>query len=238
MVRYCLPIIKKTKEEVVNTIRENSDYDFFEVWLSYIEDLDTDFVWKISEEFNGKIIFLFRKLELEKSNLKREDREKIIKLLENSENFLDLDINDQKEELEFVKKNKSGNKLIVSYHNYEETPSLKELEKIVEQIDSGSQTVQNDSRIFKVCTFCKDKEDSIKLITLLLKLKEEGLKYIVLGMGKEGVVTRVFGAIFGNEMNFAPDNLEEKSADGQLTRNQLENVLKELDSSPAWAGSG
>lgn len=230
MVRYCLPIIKNTKEEVLITIRENSDYDFFEVWLSYIEDFDTDFVWKISEEFNGKIIFLFRKQNLEKSDLEEDLKEKIIKLLENSDNFLDLDIHDQKEELEFVKQNKSGNKLIVSYHNYKETPSLEELEKISEQMKDYK------SEIHKVATFCKDKEDSIKLITLLLKLKEEGLKYIVLGMGKEGVVTRVFGAIFGNEMNFAPKSLDEKSAEGQLTRNQLENVLKELDPSLERSG--
>ncbi len=72
MIRYCLPIIKKTKEEVLEMISGNPDYDYYEIWLGYVENLDTDFVWKLSEQFNGNLIFLFRKQNLEKSNLDKE----------------------------------------------------------------------------------------------------------------------------------------------------------------------
>ena len=235
-MKYCLPIIKNTKEEVVNYISGNPDYDFYEIWLSNIEDLDTDFIWKISDQFNGKLIFLFRKQNLKKSDLEKELKEKIIKLLETSENYLDLDINDQKEELSFIKENKLSNKLIVSYHNYLETPELNDLNKISEDMDSRWSLPRTSIRggndrecIFKVSTFCKTPEDSIKLLTLLLKLKKGGKKFIVIGMGDEGKIVRIFGALWGNEFNFAPVNEDEKSAPGQLTREKLAVILNAVN---------
>lgn len=221
-IKYCLPIQKASKDEVIQTISENPDYDFYEIWLSYIKDLDTDFIWKISNELNGKLIFLFRKQNLEKSDLDKETKEKIIKLVEKSDNFLDLDINDQKDELDFIKSDKLANKLIVSYHNYEETLKL---ESIVEEVK------KLNPEIIKVSTFCKEDEDSIKLLQILLELKKEGKKFIVLGMGEKGKIVRILGAVWGNEINFAPLSEEEKSAPGQITREKLSvilNVVKDL----------
>lgn len=244
MIKYCLPIIKETKEEVLDQISQNPDYDFYEIWLAYISDLDTDFIWKISEEFNGKLIFLFRRQNLEKSEIDKrslrsgdlkELKEKIIKLLENSNNYLDLDINDQKQELDFVKNNKLANKqslalrvkIIVSYHNYKETPDLTELERICKNMEEYS------PEIFKVSTFCKTPEDALKLLNLTLVIKNENKKFIVLGMGDEGKIVRIYSALWGNELNFAPVNEKEKSAPGQMTREKLERILsllKGLDS--------
>lgn len=235
-IKYCLPIIKESKEEILNIIGENADYDFYEIWLSYIKDLDTDFVWKLSEQYNGKLIFLFRKKNLEKSDLEKELKEKIIKLLENSENFLDFDITDQKQELEFMKDNRLNNKLVVSYHNYQKTPELNELNKVFKNLDSRwslpRTTIRggNDRKmIFKISTFCKTPEDGVKLLTLLLELKKASKKFIVLGMGEEGKIVRIYGALWGNEFNFAPIDENEQSAPGQLTKENLEEILKLLD---------
>lgn len=219
-MKYCLPIIKNSKEEVLDAISKNPDYDFYEIWLSYIADLDTDFVWKISNQYSGKLVFLFRKQDLEKSDLDKKLKEKIIKLLETSENFLDLDIIDQKEELNFIQKDKLKNKTIVSYHNYQETPDL---EQIVEQIETFNPA------IIKVSTFCKEREDSIKLLALLLKLKKRVKKFIILGMGEEGKIVRIYGGLWGNEMNFAPINEDEKSAPGQMTKRELGEIFERIE---------
>lgn len=228
MVKYCLPIIKNSKEEVLRIISENPDYDFYEIWLSYIKDLDTDFVRTISDLYSGKLVFLLRRQNLEKSELTQDIKQKIIKLLETSDNFLDLDIKDQKKELDFIKENNLSNKIIISYHNYEETP---ELDRIANDVDSFRQLADhgNDREvIFKVSTFCKTPEDSIKLLTLLLQFKKQGKKFIILGMGEEGKIVRVISALWGNEMNFAPVSEGENSASGQLTKEKLEKIFKIL----------
>ena len=220
-IKYCLPIIKENKEDILTQIAENPDYDFYEIWLSYIKDLDTDFVWKLSEQFNGKLIFLFRKQNLEKSEIDKDLREKIIKLLESSDNFMDFDVNDGSWGLDFINNNKLGNKTIASFHDYKETPEG--LEKIVEGMEKYEPT------IYKISAFCNSPKDALKLLTLLLKLKEEKKKFIVLGMGEGGLIVRIYGALWGNEFNFAPMSEDEKSAPGQLTKDRLEKILREMD---------
>ena len=84
---------------------------------------------------------------------------------------------------------------------------------------------QYNPEIFKISTFCKTEEDSLKLLSSLLKLKAEKKKFIVLGMGEKGLIVRIYGALWGNEFNFAPENEEEKSAPGQLTREKLSVIL-------------
>lgn len=223
-IKYCLPIIKSSKEEVLQEILQNIDnYDFFEVWLDYIEDLDKNFIEILLNKFNDKLILLFRRQNLERGKLSVDFRREIIKLLDSSDNLLDLDIFDQKEDLEFVNQNNLRIKKIVSYHNYEQTPALDELQKITEEMDKFNPD------ILKVSTFCQNKEDGLKLLSLILMLKKNNKKFIILGMGEDGLITRIFGALWGNELSFAPVDLKEKSAEGQLTKGQLENILKEIN---------
>lgn len=222
MIKYCLPIIKENKEDILNEISQNPAYDYYEIWLAYIKDLDTDFVWKISEQFNGKLIFVFRKQNLEKSEIERELREKIIKLLENSENLMDFDINDGSWGLDYTRENKLGNKVITSYHNYKETPENITLEKLINKMETYK------PEIYKFSTLCNTPEDSLKLLTLLLKLKEDKKKFLVFGMGELGKIVRIYGAFWGNEFNFAPKDESGSSAPGQITKNKLEKILEEL----------
>lgn len=224
MVKYCLPIINQSKDNIINIISENPEYEYYEIWLAYVKDLDTDFIWNISEQFNGKLIFVFRKQNLEKSDIDKELREKIIKLLENSGNLLDFDINDGSWGLNFIKENNLSNKVITSFHDYKQTPDSDQLNKIIKDMEIFK------PEIYKVSTFCKTPEDSIKLLTLLLKLREDKKKFLVFGMGDEGKMVRVYGALWGNEFNFAPISEDQKSAPGQMTRNELEKILHLLDS--------
>ena len=143
----------------------------------------------------------------------------IISLLKNTKSFLDLDINTQQEELNLIK----AINTIVSYHNYKETPTKKELLEIIEKMKNFNPA------IYKIATMCNNEKDSLTLLNVILELKEKGVKYIVLGMSENGIITRIFGTLWGNEMIFAPVNRNESSASGQLTRIELEEIFKVLN---------
>lgn len=223
-IKYCLPIIKFKKKDVLKTISENQNlYEFFEVWLDYIQDLDLNFVKNLEKNIGGRIIFLLRRQNLEIPKMDLKKRVEIINLLANSKSLLDLDIFSQKKELEYLKKNPQKNKVIVSYHNYDKTPVDKKLKEIV------SLMKKNNPYIYKISAFCKSDSDALRLIDFLALLKDEGFKCIILGMGTKGTITRIAGAILGNEINFAPVSARDKSAPGQLTRNELEEILKTIN---------
>lgn len=221
MIKYCLPIIKNSKKEVLNALNIKG-YNFYEIWLDYIKDLDEKFVINLAKKFKGKLVFIFRRQNLEKGRLTLDERLKIISVLLKTEVFLDLDFLSQHEELEFIKKNNTKIGLILSYHNYHETPRLDYLQTLVNKMN------RYNPAIIKISTFCKKEEDALSLLNFLLRLKEQKLKYIVLGMGEKGLITRIFGPIWGNEITFAPKWLSEKSAPGQLTKEQLQFIFSKI----------
>lgn len=222
-IKYCLPIIKNKKSEVLKTIADNSQqYEYFEIWLDYIDDLDEGFIRNLQEQLESRLILLFRRKNLEPVHMNKNRRSEIIYLLDNTSVFLDLDITDQKEELDFVKHNNLKIKTIVSYHNYKKTPTDESLKEIIDTMK------KYNPEILKIATKCNSQKDALRLLELLLAMKEKQVKSIVLGIGSEGLITRIFGSMWGNEMIFAPLIKDESSAEGQLTREEIETLFKIL----------
>lgn len=219
-LKYCLPIIKDSQEDVLKTIDLSiTEYDYFEVWLDHIEDLNMEFIKKLEKKLDSKLILLFRRQKLETVKMSSAMTKSIIKMLNNSNILVDLDILSQKKELDFIKKNNINMKKIVSYHNYKETPSDGFLKNVLNKMN------KHNPYIYKVSAFCNSENDSVRLLNLTKMLKTKNNKYIVLGMGEKGVLTRIAGIILGNEMHFAPKTLAEKSAPGQLTKKQLKTIV-------------
>ena len=219
--KYCLPIIKNKATDVHKIILENrASYDFFEVWLDYIDDLNLGFIEKLTKEFDWKIIFLFRRQNLAKTKMNFQKKTAIMNLIAESKCFLDLDIS-QKKELDLVKKVKSI-RLITSYHNYKKTPSKEKLQEIINDMSKYK------PEIIKISTFCSKNQEAQQIMALQSQLAEKKIKYIILGMGEKGVITRIAGAIIGNEINFAPLSKKDATASGQLVRSDLEKILKQI----------
>lgn len=223
MIKYCLPIIKEKKAEVLKMIEENiGNFDFFEVWVDYIEDFDNAFIEKISNELQQKLIIVFRRQLLEETKKSFQEITDIINIVKDNGCSIDLDITNQQKELEYIRENMISIKSIVSYHNYQITPKDEILNDVIETMKRYSPF------IFKIATFCNNEDDSLRLMQLLVRLKKMKKKFIVLGMGELGMITRVFGTIWGNDMTFAPLTESEKSAPGQLTREQLETIFSKI----------
>lgn len=103
--KYCLPIITNKVQNVYQTIRLNrAGYDFFEIWLDYIAGPDATFIERLRKLAKDKLIFLFRRQNLEPIKMDLEKRLSIIAQLKNSQSFIDLDIFGQKKELNYIKK--------------------------------------------------------------------------------------------------------------------------------------
>jgi 3-dehydroquinate dehydratase type I len=219
--KFCLPIIVKTKREVLKKITDHKNqYDLFEVWISQVSDVDDIFVSALIKNLQGKLIIVFRNPN-GKVTMEKEERENIISLCNNSKVLVDIDFENQKEDIRFIEENKLNIKIILSFHNYEETPH-----NLIEIVDSME---KEKFDILKVSTKCKSNADTIKLLGLLIYCKKRGLKSVILGMGKFGISTRIFGSLWGNEIIFAPVNKKEASAPGQLTKEQLENIFSIIE---------
>lgn len=225
-VKYCLPIISKSMDEALKVLQENiSLYHYFEFWLDYIEGLEQSFVTKVCQLLNDRAIFLFRRLNLEKPQMDQGQREGMIDLIARSSAYLDIDLTKQTADLRYQKSFHPELKTIVSYHNYKETPAQPLLEEVLSQIRATRPT------ICKIATFCNTQHDALRLLQLVLSLRAGDDRFLILGMGDHGKITRIFGSLWGNEMAFAPLERSKASAPGQLTMEELKSILEILDRS-------
>jgi 3-dehydroquinate dehydratase len=219
-IKYCLPIIANSKSTVAALLKATAyNFDYIEIWLSSIADIDIPFVSSVIDDYPGKIILLFRHPPFLPSSLSVMFQREVLNLIANKKVFIDYDINLQKTELEEFSKPHTY-QLITSSHYYDETPEDSQLKAVLQTMSKYKPVIT------KIAAFCNTPEDCVRLLSLGLNCKEQGLRSIVLGMGEYGTATRVFGTLWGNELVYAPLIAEAASAPGQLTRMELEQIFK------------
>lgn len=218
--KYCLPIIAESWQKVIDTIEsQQANYGYFEVWLDYLTDLETHKLIEFVSEQPSKLILVFRRQNLEPIKMTAEQRFKIFDALASKNCLVDVDIS-QTEDLDYLKS--KDIKKIVSFHDYQKTPSAADLQTKVTEIENY------EPDIIKISTFCNSPEDAVRLLSLQQEFIKKSIKHIVLGMGEHGQATRIFGTLWGNELAFVPEEDETKSAAGQINRAKFERIMKEL----------
>ncbi len=161
----------------------------------------------------GSVVFTCRP-----SSLPDEERMELYRfaLLEGA-SFIDTEIeNDEdfiREARELIRK--YNGELIISYHNYESTPSPEELNAIL------AGCYRRGADIAKIATQVNREEDN----TVLLDLYRKKGRKIILGMGEKGMITRVAAIPLGSEFTFAAPDSAGTTAPGQLTHTELAEIL-------------
>jgi len=114
-----------------------------------------------------------------------------------------------------------GKKLILSYHNFERTPGLEDLESVM------IACFEKGGDVAKIATQVHGYDD---LLTLLSLYKIPGQK-VILGMGSQGRILRVLAPYLGGAFTFASLEEGKETAPGQLSFQEMKEIFKVLDKS-------
>lgn len=106
-------------------------------------------------------------------------------------------------------------KVIISYHNYEKTPGMRELFSIVDDCFAKG------ADIAKLATMVNSKSDNANLMSLYSIDKP----LVALGMGEKGKVSRVVAPLLGAEFTFASEDNSEGTAPGQISYSEMKKLL-------------
>lgn len=108
-----------------------------------------------------------------------------------------------------------GCKVIISYHNYQNTPNAKELRAIIDAcFESGAD-------IAKIATTALSNADSARV----LGLYEHYSHLVALAMGTMGAITRIASIYLGSPFTFASIDENQKTAPGQLSIDEMKQYL-------------
>lgn len=205
----CAPLKKKTVPLLLKSLREAQKVvDIVEIWFDELGEHNEEKLNKIFAEKRLPFIYKCQKPE----NIK--------KILPKKIEFIDLDIATPTKIIKEIRKKSPKTKIIISFHDFNKTPSTKTLKNIAEKIKSKG------ADIIKIVTQATSFEEGIKMLSFLSELHAKGEKAICLCMGAKGKITRTAGHLLGNYIMYAPIKESDKTAFGQITVNKLKWLLK------------
>jgi len=108
--------------------------------------------------------------------------------------------------------------VIMSYHNYKETPDLDELEKIM------LSCFKKGGDLAKIATHVNVNRDNSKILSLY---KAPG-RLIAIGMGDLGKISRVVAPFLGAEFTYAALDENLKTAPGQISYSRLNKFIMDI----------
>ncbi len=111
-----------------------------------------------------------------------------------------------------------GCKVIISYHDYNKTPSVIELNKIVDN------SIEMGAELVKMATMVITEKDNAALISMY----NHNVPMLALGMGQLGTITRIGALKFGAPFTFVSGDNIEQTAPGQLKISVVKNILSNL----------
>ncbi|MCX8188953.1 MAG: type I 3-dehydroquinate dehydratase [Nitrososphaeria archaeon] len=112
-----------------------------------------------------------------------------------------------------------GKKVLISYHNFNGTPSLERLKKIFEQ------EVKQGADICKIVTTAKRFEDNLTILRLIRETSKTS-SIVAFCMGDIGILSRILSPFFGGIFTYASIGQGLESARGQIDLEKLEEIYK------------
>ena len=115
-----------------------------------------------------------------------------------------------------------GVAVIGSNHHFHETPAKEEMVDILRKMQ------ELDADIPKLAVMPANKRDMLALLEATLEMSEDfaDRPIITMSMGRDGMISRVAGEIFGSAMTFGA--VKKASAPGQIEAKALSNLLYEI----------
>lgn len=212
----CTTIVAENTEDAVKAMKKASKLtDLIELRIDYIQDINKKNLKRLLNKKNKPIIVTNRKkYEMEKF---KGSEKKRIGLLEESiklkADYIDIEYSANKQLLKKIIKNKGKTKIIVSYHNFKNTPNnLHDIFNKIKKLNPD---------IIKIVAFANSINDNFKIFELLKKTKNK--KIIAFCMGSYGKISRILCLKYNSFLTYSSYEQQKKAESCQLTLNELLN---------------
>lgn len=211
--KIAIPILKEDKTSILNEAEKSiiRGADLIELRIDGMKNPNPDLVKEIIEEINFPTIATNR-IESEGGFFKGSEEERIEILEEAAKkaDYVDIELQSNTEDIKKITSKKA--KSIISYHNFNKTPELDELLKIINQ-------EKEFGDIAKVALMPNSLEDTLTVLTVLSYCEDT----IAISMGDIGSYTRVIASKFNAPITFAVTS--DTTAPGQIDIETMKLLL-------------
>ena len=136
--------------------------------------------------------------------------------------YIDVELTTERSWFRDLLRNKRRTQVILSFHDFRRTLSLKELKRLFDQM------IQLGADVIKIVPFARSWEDNLSILSLIPFAKEKRQKIVAFCMGEKGKPSRIFSPLLGAAWTYASLNQNRISAPGQLTARELTDIWKKM----------
>lgn len=210
----CIPIIANNLADALHDMAEASKVaDIVELRIDYIKNVDLK---RLLEKRTKPVIVTNRPVrEGGKFDGSEEERIALLKLaVQLQADYVDIE-HDSIQHLCRDTEHRVPTKIIVSYHNFRETPE--DLTDIYKRLS------QSGADIVKIVTHANNITDNVRTYQLL---QQSQMPVISFCMGELGIISRILYKRFGSYLTFASLQAGKESAPGQINVRELLNTYQ------------
>jgi 3-dehydroquinate dehydratase type I len=222
-IRICASVLPETVAEALELVEraENQRADLIEVRIdslkkhSGLADIaGCGRVPMIATNRSTKCHGKFRGSETERKRI-------LLNAAENGFEYIDIELSTSELEGIVSDVHGMGVKSIVSFHGFNQTPSLPQMEETLKkEIASGAD-------VCKVVTTARSVEDNLTVLNFVSKACKSA-KTVCFSMGELGKISRLLSPLFGGFFTFASLERGRETASGQLTIQEMRTAYAAL----------
>lgn len=222
-MKICVSIFPQTVGEALNLIQrtEKNKADFVEVRLDQLKSWD-----KLSDIVDSSKIPMIATNRSSKNQGRFTGNEKkrkktLISAAESGFQYVDIElsISDLKDTCDIL--HGFGARVILSFHDFEKTLSIQEMNRILNQeLSSGAD-------ICKIVTTTRSIEDNLTVLDFVFR-SHKIAKIVCFAMGELGKASRLLSPIFGAYFTLASIGRGQETAPGQISVQEMRNIYKNL----------
>ena len=210
----CVPVIGKTFSEALQQIvKTKKETDLFELRIDCLRDLSDEQVKELASLMGRSFILCIRKQE-EGGHFTGNEEERLkrwIALSGLKPAYVDVEYTVDDAFLEVVRHHFPHSALILSHHDFEQTPS--DLPALLQKMQSRK------ADFYKIATMANSSLDGLRMLQFIKDHRESRL--IALCMGSCGEFTRVLAAQAGSKIVYASSSVANESAPGQIPLQEM-----------------
>jgi 3-dehydroquinate dehydratase type I len=133
-------------------------------------------------------------------------------------NYIDVELAAERSLLQDLLRKRRKTRVILSSHDFQRTPSPKELQRLFNQM------VRSGADVIKIVSFARSWEDNLSILSLLPFAKARQKKIVAFCMGEKGKISRIFSPLWGAAWTYASFRRKSASAPGQLTLREMKEI--------------
>ncbi len=214
--KLCVPIVAENLEQARHDLQKAQKLaDIIELRLDYFKNPDETDLENFIQAGRKPVILTCRTVSYGGEYKHSEARRAALFKAAIDQQYDYIDVEYDSQFVDSILDYSRGTRVILSYHNFQETPSLRVLNSVYEKI------MRRKPDLVKIVTYAKRISDNFTLFQFL----EDKAGLISFNMGVKGHISRLLAPKYNSLISFASLESTKTSAPGQLTVTEMKQVF-------------